>query len=67
MSGVTSENCYLQLSLIFHIFRVSVTILFCKRGIMWAEFSVIFGGGKFTIYGIKRNFYFEHTGDILFR
>ena len=32
MSGVTSENCYLQLSLIFLIFRVSVTILFCKRG-----------------------------------
>ena len=32
MSGVTSVNCYLQLSLIFHIFRVSVTILFCKRG-----------------------------------
>ena len=32
MSEVTSENCYLQLSLIFHIFRVSVTILFYKRG-----------------------------------
>ena len=34
---------------------------------MGAEFSVIFGGGKFTINGIKRNFYFEHIGDILFR
>lgn len=30
MPEVPSENCYLQLSLIFHTFRVSVTILFCK-------------------------------------
>ena len=63
MSGVTSENCYLQLPLIFHIFRVSVTLCF----VIGAEFSVIFVGGKFTINGINRNFYFDHIKDILFR
>ena len=34
--------------------------------VIGVEFVIIFGGGKFTINEIKRTFYFEHIGDILF-
>ena len=55
--------------IIFNFSYIPCVSPFCfvNAGIMQAEFSVIFGSGKFTIYGIKHNFYFEHIGDILFR
>ena len=47
----------------FSIYSVWVSP-FCF--VIGVEFAVIFGGGKFTIYGIKRNFHFEHIRDIPF-
>ena len=62
MSPVTSKtanNNYVW----FSIYSVWVSP-FCF--VIGVEFALIFGGGKFTTYGIKRNFYFDHIGDILF-